>query len=339
MKVLALSALLLSFAPAEALAAPEEAAPPVHAPKLEEGKDLLEQGKYYEAVRVLREADKLANGTCLECSLALAKAFNELGAYKDAAKHAEAALRLTSDPARLSEVYNEQGLALVALAGDDVKQLGGAEKAFRQVIELTGGRANAARFNLGYTLLRMSRDDEGVKVLKEYLEQEPQAKRAEEARSLIKTPLRARKRLVPDFELVTLDGSFITSDELRGKVVLLDFWGTWCPPCVAAVPTMRDWSRRMEKDPFVLLSVSTDSDDSVLREFVAKYKMQWPQIWDKQRTFAHECQVESYPTYLLVSHEGEILYTGRGWGPSIEQELRGKIFWAIKAAKKTTKSS
>ena len=338
MKVLALSALLLSFAPAEAPAAPGEAAPPAYAQKLEEGKDLLEEGKFYEAVRVLREADKLADGKCLECSLGLAKAFNKLGAYKDAVKQAEAALRLTSDPARLSEVYNEQGLALVALAGDDVKQLAGAEKAFRQVLELTGGNANAARFNLGYTLLRLSRDDEGVKILKEYLEQEPQAKRAEEARDLIKTPLRARKRLVPDFELVTLDGSFITSDELRGKVVLLDFWGTWCAPCVAAVPTMRDWSRRMDKDPFVLLSVSTEPDDSVLRAFIDKNKMQWPQVWDKQHEFAGKCQVEGYPTYVLVSHEGEILYRTRGWGPGIEQELRGKIFSAIKAAKKTTKS-
>ena len=54
---------------------------------------------------------------------------------------------------------------------------------------------------------------------------------------------------------------------LKGKVVLLDFWGTWCPPCVAAVPTLRNWSRRMENSPFVLVSISTDSDEPALRQF------------------------------------------------------------------------
>jgi peroxiredoxin/Tfp pilus assembly protein PilF len=314
----------------------EAAAPlPAHARKLAEGQELLAAEKYYDAVRVLREADRLANGSCLECHLDLAAAFNKLGAYRDALKHAEAALPLASDNSRLIEAYNEQGMALIALAGEDPKQLAEAEKAFRQVLERTGGQSNAARFNLGYTLLRMARDAEGVAILKEYLEKDAQAPSAEAARDLIKNPLRARKRLMPDFELVTLDGTFITSDDLRGKVVLLDFWGTWCAPCVAAVPTLRNWSRRMEKSPFVLLSVSTDSDEPVLREFVAKHKMQWPQVWDKRHEFARKCEVESYPTYLLVSHEGEILYRTRGWGPHVEQELNAKIFSALQAAKKS----
>jgi peroxiredoxin/Tfp pilus assembly protein PilF len=332
--VLALAACFLFFGPPAAPAPPEDP-PPVHAQKLEEGQSLFEAEKYYEAVRALREADKLAKGSCVECHLELARTFNKLGAWRDALKHAEAALRLAGDHSRIAEAYNEQGLALVALAGEDPKQLAGAEKAFRQVLERTGGRSNAARFNLGYVLLRLSRDAEGVAVLKEYLEKDPQAQSAEAARDLIKNPLRARKRLMPDFELVTLDGTFITSEDLRGKVVLLDFWGTWCGPCVAAVPKLRDWSRRMEKSPFVLLSISTDSDEPVLREFVAKHKMQWPQVWDERHEFARKCQVESYPTYLLVSHEGEILYRTRGWGPHIEQELNGKIFSAIQAAKKS----
>jgi tetratricopeptide (TPR) repeat protein len=331
-RVLALAACLLSFGPLAA-PAPPEAPPPAYAQKLEEGQSLFEEAKYYEAVRALREADKLAKGSCVECHLELARTFNKLGAWRDALKHAEAALRLAGDHSRIAEVYNEQGLALVALAGEDPKQLAEAEKAFRQVLERTGGRSNGARFNLGYVLLRLSRDSEGVAVLKEYLEKDPQAQSAE--RDLIKNPLRARKRLMPDFELVTLEGTFITSEDLRGKVVLLDFWGTWCAPCVAAVPTLRNWSLRMEKSPFVLLSISTDSDEPVLREFVTKNKMLWPQVWDKRHEFARKCQVESYPTYLLVSHEGEILYRTRGWGPQIEQELNRKIFFAVQAAKKS----
>src|SRR6185436_14971731 len=293
----------------------------------------------FEAVKALREADKLAKGSCLECHLGLAKAYNKVGAWRDGLKQAEAALGMTDDKSRLAAAYNEQGLAFVALAGDDPKQLAGAEKAFRQVLELTNGRSNPARFNLGYTLLRLARDAEGVAVLKEYLEKDPQAQSAEEARDLIKNPLRARKRLIPDFELVTLDGSFLSTEDLRGKVVLLDFWGTWCPPCVAAVPTLRNWSRRMENSPFVLVSISTDSDEPALRQFIEKNQMSWPQVWDKEHELSRKCKVEGYPTYLLVSHEGEILYVTRGWGPRIEQELQGKISSAVKAAKGSAKGS
>ena len=326
----------LSF-PAAGSQAPAEAPPPVWAQKLAAGQELIEDQKYFEAVKALREADKLAKGSCLECHLSLAKAFNKVGAWRDALKHAEAALGMTEDKSQRAAAYNEQGLALVALAGDDPKQLAGAEQAFRQVLDLTGGRSNPARFNLGYTLLRLARDAEGVAILKEYLEKDPQAQSAEEARDLIENPLRARKRLIPDFELVTLDGSFLSTEDLRGKVVLLDFWGTWCAPCVAAVPTLRNWSRRMENSPFVLVSISTDSDEPVLREFVRKNQMQWPQVWDKEHEISRKCKVEGYPTYLLVSHEGEILYVTRGWGPHIEQDLNAKIYSAIRAAKASAK--
>ncbi len=327
---------LFLFFPATGSPAPAEP-PPAWAPKLQEGRRLIEEKKYYDAVKALRKADKLAEGACLPCHLGLARAFNKLGAWRDALKHSEAALALTSDRSQLSEVYNEQGLALVALAGDDPKQLAAAEKAFRQVLDLTNGNANAARFNLGYTLLKMTRDAEGVALLREYLAKEPKAFRAEEARDLIANPLRARKRLFPDFELVTLGGTFVTSEDLRGKVVLLDFWGTWCAPCVAAVPTLRNWSQRMEKSPFVLLSVSIDSDEAALRKFIDRNKMLWPQVWDERHSFARKCEVESYPTYILLSHEGEILLRSRGWGSRIEQELNAKIASAIQAAQESAK--
>lgn len=333
--------LFLAFGFCPPLQADQEAPPPAYAAKLARGRELLAAEKYYDAVRVLREADRLANGSCLDCHIELAVTFNKLGAYRDALKHAEAALPLAGDGPRLVEVYNEQGLALLALAGDDPQQLSGAEKAFRQVLALTEGRSNATRFNLGYTLLRMSRDAEGVAILQEYLEKlekDAWAPNAEAARGFIKNPLRARKRLIPDFELVTLDGTFLTVEDLRGKVVLVDFWGTWCPPCVAAIPTLRTWSRRMETSPFVLLSVSTDSDEPALRAFIAKNKMEWPQVWDKRRLFAGECAVASYPTHILVSHEGEILSVTRGWGPQTATDLDRKISAAIRTAQESAKS-
>jgi thioredoxin-like negative regulator of GroEL len=306
-------------------------------PALDEAQELLNGGKYKEAVKAFKEADKLAAGRCVECQLGLAKAFNHLGAYKEVFKSVDAAVKLTEDKGRLAWAYNEQGMARAATAGDDAAGLREAEAAFRRVLELTGGGANAARFSLGVVLLRQSRDAEGVALLREYVDKEPSAANAESARELIENPLRARKRLAPPFEQATLTGDYLTSDDFKGKVVLFDFWGTWCGPCVAAVPSLRSVARRMEKDPFVLVSISTDQDADKLKEFIAKNEMTWPQVWDEHHEISRKWKIEAYPTYLLVSPEGEIVFSARGWGSNIEAELNRHLGAAVRAAKKDAK--
>lgn len=327
------AASLLAFASIASAAEPSP--PPAHAEKLQDAQDLLEQGKPKEAVKLFREADKLAGGSCVECDLGLAKTFNKLTAHKDALKHVDEVLRQNAEPGQLVQAYNEQGLALSAIAGDDREKLEGAEKAFRKAHELSGGKSNAIRYNLGYTLLRLSRDAEGVALLKEYLQRDPRAASAEQAKDLIANPLRARKRLLPDLDFVTLAGEYLSSEDLKGKVVLVDFWGTWCAPCVAAIPSLRSMSRRMEKDPFVLLSISNDADEAALRGFIAEHKMTWPQVWDKQREATRKCAVNTFPTYLLVSHEGEILHVVSGWGDHIERDLNTRVVTALRAARKS----
>lgn len=313
--------------------------PPAWQETLDEGKELLEEGKPGEAVKAFKKADKMAGGTCVECQIGLAASFNQMGAYKEALKNTQSVLKLTDDAASLIRAYHHQGLALFALAGDDAAKLKQAEEAFRRTLELSQGKANTARFNLGVVLLHQSRDDEGVALLKEYLEKEPDAKDTETAKDLIANPLRARKRLVPDFELVTLGGDYLTSEDLRGKVILLDFWGTWCAPCVAAIPSLRQMSRRMNDDPFVLLSVSADHDEALLRDFIGKHRMEWPQVWDKDHGFTEKCKVNRFPTYLLVSHEGEIVYVASGWGTGIEKDLMQRVSAAVRAAKKSAKAN
>ncbi len=148
------------------------------------------------------------------------------------------------------------------------------------------------------------------------------------------SPLIPTKRSMPSFEAVTLAGIPLTSKDVQGKVVLVDFWGTWCAPCVAAVPSLRAMSRRMEKEPFVLLSVSTDPDEKTLRDFVAKHQMSWPQVWDERHQLARKFRIEGDPTYVLVNHQGEIVFFVRGWSGGIERSLSARVSAAIAAAKK-----
>jgi thiol-disulfide isomerase/thioredoxin len=323
--------------PNRALAAPDKPALSPQGEKLEEVRILFQQEKYKEGVKLLKEAAKLGEGPCVECELGMANAFNKMTAHREALKHVDEVLKSTTEKTLLSRAYNEQGVAFLALSGGEPERLAQAEKAFRKVLELGAGNVNPTRFNLGYTLLKQGRDTEGVALLKEYLQNDPAAISAEEAKEFIANPLRARKRFAHDFELVTLAGGYMTSEELRGKVVLLDFWGTWCPPCRAAIPDLRIMSRRMEKDPFVMISVSNDSDQEVLRKFVAENKMTWPQVWDGKNEMVRRWKIDSFPSYLLISHEGEILYTTRGWGPGIERDLNLRILEALRDAKRAQK--
>ncbi len=326
---------LLALLSPPLLAAPPQT--PVPTDKLLEGRGLYDAGKYKEAVRSFKEADKLANGSCAECRLWLAKAFDKLGAYKEALKNIDSVSGVTTNKTILIGASNERGVALVGLAANDPKQLEAAAKAFRQALEMSDGAINSIRFSLGVTLLQMSRDEEGVAILKEYLAKGPGAADAEIARKLIANPVRARKRLVPDFELTTLAGDYLTAEDLRGKVLLLDFWGTWCPPCVASVPSLRALSHRLKDDPFRLVSISTDAEEKTLREFVAKNQMDWPQVWDQRQAFTQQCGVNSFPTYVLVSPEGEILHVASGWGFDTERDLNSRIHAALRALHKSAK--
>jgi thiol-disulfide isomerase/thioredoxin len=90
----------------------------------------------------------------------------------------------------------------------------------------------------------------------------------------------ARARMAPAFSVTTLDGQRVTMDSLAGKVVLIDFWATWCGPCREALPHIRQIVKRYEGQPLVVLSVSLDHDQQKWKDFVGKNQMTWLQYCD-----------------------------------------------------------
>jgi thiol-disulfide isomerase/thioredoxin len=86
--------------------------------------------------------------------------------------------------------------------------------------------------------------------------------------------------MAPPFEVTTLEGQRLSLDDLQGKVVLIDFWATWCAPCRAALPHMREIVKKFEGQPLVVLSISLDDDEQKWKDFVSKNGMTWPQYRD-----------------------------------------------------------
>jgi thiol-disulfide isomerase/thioredoxin len=141
-----------------------------------------------------------------------------------------------------------------------------------------------------------------------------------------------------DFSLKTLDGKLLSSKSLQGKVVLLDFWGTWCPPCVSAVPSLRELSRDMRGEPFVLVSVAVEEDDGPVKQFVQRYQMDWPQVWDPNAAFARQAGISRFPTYILLDQDGKVLNTVVGTSRGVEKSLRAQVETAVQSAKAAKKA-
>jgi thiol-disulfide isomerase/thioredoxin len=115
-------------------------------------------------------------------------------------------------------------------------------------------------------------------------------------------------------------------DDLAGKVVLIDFWATWCGPCREALPHMREIAKKFQGQPLVVLSVSLDSDEEKWKDFVAKNEMTWLQYRDGGFTgsIAKMFGVEAIPHTFTIDADG-VLQDEHIGDASIEGKLKKLI--------------
>jgi thiol-disulfide isomerase/thioredoxin len=112
----------------------------------------------------------------------------------------------------------------------------------------------------------------------------------------------------PDFSARDISGQAVKLSALKGKVVLLDFWATWCPPCRVEVPHLLAIQRKFKGQDFVLISVSLDRDLQAARQFVKDKAMDWVHIIDLEagRELASLYQVEYIPSTFVIGRSGRI---------------------------------
>jgi peroxiredoxin len=114
----------------------------------------------------------------------------------------------------------------------------------------------------------------------------------------------------PDFVATTMDGKELRLSELRGKVVLLDFWATWCGPCIARLPALqRLQQQHADGNDFVVVGISLDTGTEEVKQFIGQRKLSWPQIAagpaDKNPV-AKAYNVEGVPATFLIDREGKV---------------------------------
>ena len=118
------------------------------------------------------------------------------------------------------------------------------------------------------------------------------------------------RKPAPDFSLKDADGKIVRLSDYKGKVVLLDFWATWCGPCKIEIPWLKDFQRKYKDKGFEILSVSLDDQKKDWKKAAAKDKITWmsgidPGGWDAMA--ASKWQVDAIPASFLINKNGDVV--------------------------------
>jgi peroxiredoxin len=122
----------------------------------------------------------------------------------------------------------------------------------------------------------------------------------------------ARARLAEDFALPTPDGGTFRLSEQRGKVVLVNFWATWCPPCLEEMPAMERLWRRHKDAGFVLVAISLDTDARKVPPFVSARKFSFPVGLDPKMAVAEKYGVRALPSSFVLDRAGTVMGVALG---------------------------
>jgi thiol-disulfide isomerase/thioredoxin len=290
---------------------------------------------YAAAIGDYRKANKQDGGHCAAC---LGRAYliaRQTGSFKDEEEIAREMLPQAGSDADKASVHYLLALALQdeGISNKKEKCFSDSCDEFKTALGLEP-RLVMTHFGYGVSLAHLHQDDAAREEFAAFLAQDQKGSnlhdRAERYMERIDL---ARAKMAPPFSLTTLDGRRVSMDSLAGKVVLIDFWATWCGPCREALPHIRQIAKKFDGQPFVVLSISLDSDEARWKDFVGKNGMTWMQYRDGgfEGRISKQFNVTAIPATFTIDADG-VLEDQHVGDADIEGKLKKLIAGAVGAA-------
>lgn len=114
--------------------------------------------------------------------------------------------------------------------------------------------------------------------------------------------------LAPDLRLTDLAGKIQDLKDYRGKVVLLNFWATWCPPCIKEIPSLNRLQKKFSTDDFVVLSVDIGEELKEIKTFLEHVPADYPVLVDSESSLVEPWQLRAFPSTYIIDRQGQLRY-------------------------------
>jgi cytochrome c biogenesis protein CcmG, thiol:disulfide interchange protein DsbE len=140
-------------------------------------------------------------------------------------------------------------------------------------------------------------------------------------------PLGSLNTIAPNFIRTDLSGRSLQLEQFRGRVVLLNFWATWCGPCVTEIPIFSRWQRRYADAGLQVIGVSMDDDAAPVKRFIAKHDVSYPILMGDAKLGESYGGVFGLPQSFLIDAHGRIVYriVGETNVEALQSQIEGLI--------------
>ncbi|MGB5102176.1 MAG: TlpA disulfide reductase family protein [Steroidobacteraceae bacterium] len=134
----------------------------------------------------------------------------------------------------------------------------------------------------------------------------------------------------PDFALPAREGAAVRLSELKGQVVMINFWATWCGPCRQEMPLLQQLQSKYEPLGFTLLGVNVENDSAAAQAWLKGMPVTFPILFDRENEVAERFGVQGMPSTVFVDRAGNVRHVHRGYKPGDEAKYADVIRSLVK---------
>ena len=133
------------------------------------------------------------------------------------------------------------------------------------------------------------------------------------------------KGKAPDFTLKSRKGGNVKLSEYRGKVIMINFWASWCGPCRKEMPLLEELYQRYKDGGFTLLGVNVEEDSAAAKDLLKEVRVSFPILFDNENKVSQLYNVEAMPSTVILDRDGNMRFVHKGYQPGYEDEYQKQV--------------